>query len=80
MPNLTTNSQAWFKGLLDGLRVVVIAAVSAALTAAIAFVTGAHLDPTVQLLLVTFLTAIGKAWDKKIHEDPTTSSTGLLPF
>lgn len=67
------------KALLDGLRTVVFAAISAALTAGISYV-GSVQDPTIQLVLFTVLTAAQKAWDRYIHLSPATSQTGLLPF
>jgi anti-sigma-K factor RskA len=74
-----TKQQAVVEGVKEFFRVVVIAGVSAALTAAVSYAASLH-DPLVQLALVTFLTSVGKAWDRKVHEDPTTSRQGVVPF
>lgn len=83
-PTQQLKVDAIIEGAKEFARVVVIAAVSAAVTAGLSaattFVTGAHLDPFTQSILLSGLTALGKAWDKKVHNDPTTDRNGIVPF
>lgn len=71
--------QALIEGLKEFGRVVVIAAVSAGIVAAQA-AAGLIQDPIANIILITMLTSIGKAWDKKVHEDETDARTGVVPF
>lgn len=71
--------EAIAEGIKEFGRVVLIAVVSAAITAATSYVAGIH-DPIVQAVLLSVLTGLGKAWDKKVHADLTTDRQGVLPF
>lgn len=79
MADLPTKQDALVEGVKEFFRVVVLAAVSAALTAALSYASGLH-DPLLQLALVTALTSLGKAWDKFVHKNPETNAKGVLPF
>lgn len=70
--------QAFKKAVKEFGRVVVIAAVSAALAGAAVLITS--LDPLYAAVAGAALTAIGKAWDKYVHESEATSATGIVPF
>lgn len=70
--------QAFKKALKEFGRVVVIAAVSALLAGATVLIT--QLDPLYAAVAAAALTAIGKAWDKYVHESEHTDATGIVPF
>lgn len=74
-----SKQQAILEGVKEFLRLVVIAAVSAALAAAGAYVANIN-DPMVVVIATTFLSYIVKAWDKYVHKNETTSSNGVVPF
>lgn len=69
---------AFKKSLLELARIVFIAAVSAALAGAAVLIT--NLDPLYAAIAGAALTAIGKAWDKYVHESDATPATGIVPF
>lgn len=69
---------AFKKAALELARVVFIAAVSAALAGAAVLIT--NLDPLYAAIAGAALTAIGKAWDKYVHESDATTKTGIVPF
>lgn len=72
--------KAAIEALKEFARLVVIAAVSAAIAAATAALNLIH-DPIILMGLSTFLTFIGKAWDKYIHKsDANDIKTGLTGF
>lgn len=83
----------WFKHLdkkaiwestKEFLRLAIFAAVGAAVTAilnaALLFVAGLNLDPTINGIIVAWLTAMLRAWDKYIHESRNTTAKGLVSF
>lgn len=84
VPTEQLKIDAIVEGIKEFARVVLIAAVSAAVTAGLSaattFVTGAHLDPFTQGIILSGLTGLGKAWDKKVHADLTTDRKGIVPF
>jgi uncharacterized membrane protein len=75
---LIKDPTAFWKAVKEFLRIVVIAAVSAALAGATVFV--GFLDPLAGAVLGAVLTTIGKAWDKYVHESEATKATGIVPF
>lgn len=79
MPIVNVKKDALIEGVKEFGRVVIIAGVSAAITAALSWAAGIH-DPTVQLVVITVLTGLGKGWDKQVHEDPTIAAKGIVPF
>lgn len=74
----------WLVGLLEWLRVIVLAALSAAVVAGFNVLTNLVLKwqvpPEVNAVLVAALAAAGKAADRTVHEDPNTQANGILPF
>jgi hypothetical protein len=74
-----TKKDALIEGAKELGRVVLIAAVSAGLTAALSWASGLD-DKSVQFIIVSILTAAGKAWDKYVHENPETTAKGIVPF
>jgi len=69
---------AFIEALKEFLRIVLIAAVSAALAGAANLV--GLLDPFWATVVTTLLTFIGKAWDKYIHKSTATTLTGITGF
>jgi hypothetical protein len=74
-----TPEDALVEGLKELGRVVLIAAVSAAIVAAQAWA-GVVTDPFWNTVLTLVLTAVGKAWDRYIHKNPTNNLKGIVPF
>lgn len=70
---------ALWKATKEFLRIVVIAAVSAALAGAVVLV-GFITDPIVFAVVTALLTSIGKAWDKYVHESEAIKANGIIPF
>lgn len=70
---------ALWKATKELLRIIVIAAVSAALAGA-AVVVGFITDPLTFAVVSAVLTSLGKAWDKYVHESEATKATGIVPF
>lgn len=66
------------KAAKEFARIVLIAAVSAALAGAAVLIT--NLDPLYAAVAAAVLTSIGKAWDKYVHESDATTATGIVPF
>lgn len=75
---LVKDPAALVKAVKEFLRIVFIAAVSAGLAGAAVLITS--LDPLYAAVAAAALTAIGKAWDKYVHESDATKSTGIVPF
>lgn len=72
--------KAALEALKEFGRLVLIAAVSAGLSSGVAALNLIH-DPIILVGLSTFLTFIGKAWDKYIHKsDANGVTTGLTGF
>jgi len=69
---------AFKKAAKEFARIVFIAGVSAALAGAAVLITS--LDPLYAAVAGAALTAIGKAWDKYVHESENTDKTGIVPF
>lgn len=67
------------EGLKEFLRLMVIGAVSGGLAAATVAV-GLVTDPAIAMGLGTFLAFAGKAWDKYVHKNPESESTGITGF
>lgn len=74
-----TKEDALAEGVKEFARVVLIAAVSAALVAAQAWA-GLITDPLWNTIFVIALSAIGKAFDRFVHKNPETTAKGILPF
>lgn len=76
--------QKYLVAAKEAARVIVLAAVSAGITAVVgvlvAAVSNAHLGPVEAAIIIGALTSAGKAWDRAIHDDPSTTSTGIVPF
>lgn len=72
-----------WKAILEGLkefgRVVLIAAVSAALVAAQAAL-GLITDPIINIALCTLIASLIKAWDKYVHKNEAIQANGIVPF
>lgn len=69
---------AFKKAAKEFARIVFVAVVSAALAGAAVLIT--NLDPVYAAVAAAALTAIGKAWDKYVHESDATTKTGIVPF
>lgn len=76
---MATKKNALVEGIKEFFRVVVLAAVSAGLTAGISYAGGIE-DQVLQASLVMALTGIGRAIDKFIHDNPKIKSAGIIPF
>jgi len=75
---LVKDPAAFKKAALEFARIVFIAAVSAALAGATVLI--GLLDPIWAAVAGAALTAIGKAWDKYVHESDATTANGVVPF
>lgn len=72
--------KAALEALKEFGRLVLIAGISAGLSAGVAAINLIH-DPIILVGLSTFLTFLGKAWDKYLHKsDANTITTGLTGF
>ncbi len=76
---LVNDPAALWKATKELLRIVVIAAVSAALAGG-AVLVGFITDPLTFAVVSAVLTSLGKAWDKYVHESKATDATGIVPF
>lgn len=76
---LVNDPAALWKATKEFLRIVLVAAVSAALAGA-AVLAGFITDPIAFAVVTALLTSIGKAWDKYVHESEATKATGIVPF
>lgn len=70
---------ALWKSIKDILRLVVFAAIGAAIAAAGAAVNLLP-EPWMVVGVASLIASIGKAWDKYTHESTATDRTGVLPF
>jgi hypothetical protein len=74
----------WLTAFLELARVIVLAAVAAAITAGlneiIRLVANSGINSIEAAMIIAGLTAAGKAWDRTVHEDPNTKASGILPF
>ncbi|HEX5546838.1 MAG TPA: hypothetical protein VFX24_05465 [Ktedonobacterales bacterium] len=74
----------WLTAFLELARVIVLAAVAAAITAGINeiihLVANSGMNSIETAMIIGGLTAAGKAWDRTVHEDPNTKAKGILPF
>lgn len=76
---LISDPQAAFKALKEFLRIVLIGAVSAGIAAGSQAVGLLH-DPILVVGLGTFLTVLGKSFDKYIHENDNINANGITGF
>lgn len=76
---LVKDPAAFVKALKEFGRLVLIAAVTAAITGAGVLV-GLINDPLTFAIVNSVLATLTKAWDKYVHESKATDATGIVPF
>ena len=72
------DKKAFVEALKEFGRLILIAAVSAALAGATVLI--GFLDPLWATVAGTFLTFFAKAWDKYVHKSDATIANGVVPF